>query len=145
MLPTRINRFRAVRPADLFEIDRLFDEVFPRPSAQWRGWRPPADLYETDDGFRVELELPGFDVSDVQVTVERGVLTVTGERAVETEQEYQSCHARERRVGSFARGFQLPDNVDTENVRANLENGVLKVLLPKRADAKPKRIEVAVE
>ncbi|MEJ2371019.1 MAG: Hsp20/alpha crystallin family protein [Gemmatimonadales bacterium] len=145
MLPTRINRFRAVRPADLFEIDRLLDEVFPRPSAQWNEWRPPADLYETDDGFRVELELPGFDVGDIQVTVERGVLTVTGERAVETEQESESCHVRERRVGSVARGFQLPDNVDAENVKAHLENGVLRVLLPKRADAKPKRIEVAVE
>ena len=145
MLPTRINRFRTLWPAELIEVDRLFDDVLTHPSTRQKGWIPSADLYETSDEFRVELDLPGFDVADVNVTVERGMLTVTGVRALETEREGENCHARERRVGKFEHGFPLPDNVDAEKVRASLERGVLKVLLPKLAEAKPKQIEVTVE
>ena len=145
MLPTTINRFRTLWPADLFEMDRLFEDLLTRHSAEWTGWRPSADLYETDDDFRLELELPGFDAGDVHVTVDRGMLTVTGERTVESEREGENCHVRERHEGKFARGFPLPTNVDAEAVKADLENGVLTVLLPKLAEAKPRQIEVAVK
>lgn len=145
MLPTTINRFRTFWPAELLDMDRLFEDVFARPSVEWTGWRPRADLFETDDDFRVELELPGFDVAHVNVTVDRGMLTVSGERTVETEREGENCHVRERHVGKFARGFPLPANVDAENVKANLEGGVLTVLLPKLAEEKPKQIKVAVK
>lgn len=145
MLPTTSNRFRSLWPSDLLEVDRLFDNLFTRPSVEWTGWRPRADLFETADDFRVELDLPGFAPGDVSVTVDRGVLTITGERSDVVEKEGENCHVRERRVGKFTRSFSLPSNLDAQQVKANLENGVLTILLPKLAEAKPRQIEVDVK
>ena len=144
MLPTT-SRVRAFWPTDLPEMDRLLDSFFVRPGFQPSAWSPRADLYETDDEFRVELDLPAFDASDVHLTVERGVLQIRGERDVTTEREEADYHVRERHTGNFSRRFALPRNIDTDRVEAKLENGVLSVLLPKAAEAKPKQIEVSVK
>ena len=142
MLPTT-NRVRMFWP-DAQEMDRLFEGFF-RPGAQPTSWTPRADLYETDDDFNVELDLPAYGADDVEVTVERGVLTVRGERTTETEREGADYHVRERYLGSFVRRFKLPSNVDAGNVEAGLENGVLSILLPKAAEAKARQIEVSVK
>lgn len=91
------------------------------------------------------LDTPAFEAADVHVTVERGVLTIRGERAVEAEREGADYHVRERYVGNFTRRFSLPTNIDAEHIEAKLENGVLSVLLPKAAEAKPRQIEVTVK
>jgi HSP20 family protein len=144
MLPTT-SRYRAFWPTDLQEVDRLFDSFFVRPGLERTAWSPRADLYETDEEFRVELDLPAFEAADVNLTVERGVLTIRGEREVEAESEESDYHVRERYVGNFTRRFSLPRNIDAEHVEAKLENGVLSVLLPKAAEAKPRQIEVSVK
>ncbi len=146
MLPTRINRLRTFWPTDIAcELDRLFDDFYTRPAVEWTGRRSRADLFETDDDYRLELDLPGFRVEDVSVTVDRGMLTISGERGMVAEKEGENYHVRERHVGKFVRSFSLPTHIDAEHVKANLENGVLTVLLPKLAEAKPKQIEVAVK
>ncbi len=146
MLPTTINRLRTLWPTDIsYELDRLFDDFYTHPAVEWTGWRPRADLFETDDDYRLQLDLPGFRVEDVNVTVDRGMLTISGEREMVAEKEGENYHVRERHVGKFARGFSLPTHLDAEHVKANLENGVLTVLLPKLAEAKPKQIEVVVK
>lgn len=106
---------------------------------------PAADLFETDEEFVLELELPGLGREDIEVTVEKGILTVSGQRSTETEEERgerHTYHVRERSYDRFSRSFSLPHSVTHEQVDAQFENGMLTVRLPKAAEAKPRRIEV---
>lgn len=145
MLPTtrstRTNR-PAARLSLLPDIDYLFDDLVGRTSAGWTGWNPSADLFENDDAYVLEMELPGFSRDDIELTVERNVLTVSGQRSAEEEIENVTYHLRERGTARFSRSFALPRSMDTEGVEARFDNGVLTVTLPKAAEARPKRIEV---
>lgn len=148
MLPTtRSTRSaRGNRPATgwsiLPEIDYLFDDLVGRTSAGWTGWTPSADLYENDEAYVLEMELPGFSRQDIELTVERNVLTVGGQRSAEEEAEGVTYHLRERGTSRFSRSFALPRSMDAEGVEARFDNGVLTVTLPKAVEARPKRIEV---
>ena len=145
MLPTtrstRTNR-PAARWSLMPEIDYLFDDLVGRTSAGWTGWNPSADLFENDDAYVLEMELPGFSREDIELTVERNVLTVSGQRSAEEETESVTYHLRERGTARFSRSFALPRSMDAEGVEARFDNGVLTVTLPKAAEARPKRIEV---
>jgi HSP20 family protein len=88
------------------------------------------------------MEVPGVDEKDIQITLENNTLTVRGERKFEKDEKEENFHRIERRYGSFTRSFSLPNTVDTENVVANYNNGILTVQLAKRAEAKPKQIKV---
>ncbi|MDE2880008.1 Hsp20/alpha crystallin family protein [Candidatus Palauibacter soopunensis] len=101
-----------------------------------------ADLYETEEGYGLELELPGFNEAEIDITVDRGVLTISGARAEEGEEKGRTYHVRERRNERFTRSFSLPASIRGESVAAHLNAGVLTVELPKSPEAKPHRVTV---
>jgi HSP20 family protein len=105
---------------------------------------PAVDVYEDEHNIILKLEVPGVSQEDVDVRLENNTLTVRGERKFEKEEKEENFHRIERRYGSFARSFALPNTIDTENVHASYENGVLKIELSKRAEAKPKQIKVNI-
>ena len=105
---------------------------------------PPVDVYEDEHHVTLSIEVPGIEEKDIDVRVENNVLTVHGERKFEKEQKEENFRRVERQYGSFTRTFTLPQTVDTEKVSANYDKGVLKITLPKKAEAKPKQIKVNV-
>jgi len=106
-------------------------------------WAPLADITEDDREYSIKIELPEVKKEEVKVTVENGVLTISGERRFEKEEKNKKYHRIERAYGSFARSFVLPDDADAENVKAEFKDGMLTVHVSKLAKAKPKQIEVA--
>lgn len=145
MLPEIRNRpTLRRRGTDLTDWTRIFDSAFGDLNG-WTAWAPAANLYETNEEFVLEMGLPGFDSSNIDVNVERGILTVSGQRARSEEEERQTYHLRELTHERFSRSFSFPSSVDSDDVRADFHNGVLTVTLPKSAEAKPRRIEVSAK
>jgi HSP20 family protein len=107
-------------------------------------WAPSVDIIEDDKEWLVKADLPEVRKEDVKVTVENGVLTITGERKLEKEEKDKKYHRVERAYGNFLRSFTLPDAADGPRVSAEFKDGVLKVHLPKSEKAKPKAVEVKV-
>ncbi len=105
---------------------------------------PAVDIYENGEKVVLKLELPGVREEDVDVRIENQTLTVRGERKFEAEEKEENFHRIERRYGSFFRSFTLPTTVDTENVGASYQAGVLKLELKKKASAQPKQIKINV-
>jgi HSP20 family protein len=108
-------------------------------------WTPLVDITEDEKEYLIKAELPEVKKEDVKVTVENGVLTMTGERKFEKEQKDKKYHRIERSYGSFMRSFSLPDAAAGDKVSAEFKDGVLKVHLPKSPEAKPKSIDVKVD
>ena len=138
MLPTIIHRTPVRRRAEL-DLNHLFQGLFDVDGSSRS--LATADLYETEDGYGLELDVPGFTEANLEVTVDRGVLTITGTRA-EEETEGRTYHLRERRHERFTRSFSLPASIRGDNVVAHLDAGVLTVELPKSPEAKPHRVAV---
>jgi HSP20 family protein len=105
---------------------------------------PAVDVYEDAEKVVLKLEVPGIEEKDLDVRVENHTLTVKGERKFEKEEKEENFHRIERRYGSFYRAFTLPNTVDTENVDAKYNAGVLKLELKKKPEAQPKQIKVNV-
>ena len=105
---------------------------------------PAVDIYEDPQKVMLKLEVPGIEQKDLDVRIEDHTLTVKGERKFESEEKEQNFHRIERRYGSFYRAFTLPNTVDTENVAASYNAGVLKLELKKKPEAQPKQIEIKV-
>jgi HSP20 family protein len=105
---------------------------------------PAVDVYEDEHKVVLKLEVPGVKQEDLDVQVENMTLTVRGQRSFEKEEKEENFQRIERRYGSFSRSFTLPNTIDTENVNASYDNGVLKLELAKREEAKPKQIKVNV-
>jgi len=127
------------------DFDSLFDGFFNGGNARRPAtWSPVVDVREDENGIHVSTELPGLTGKDVKVTVDNGVLSISGEKRREIEQgeEGSGYHLVERRYGRFERSFTLPSGVDGEKVSAKFENGVLNVDLPKSEQAKPRQIVV---
>ncbi len=130
------------------EMNRLFDD-FTRgfesrlPMFGGAGW-PHTDVVETDKEYRVTAELPGLEEKDVEVLLDRNMLTLKGEKRAEREQRDKNYYLAERSFGSFRRAIPLPAEIDQDKVEASFENGVLTVRLPKaeQARSQAKRIEV---
>jgi len=132
-------------------MNRMFDDAFrtTRQSGEddWAlggTWAPPVDIYEHDGNLVLSAELPGIDPKQVDIRLENNVLTLKGDRALDTEVDRESFHRLERAYGGFARSFTLPTAVDQEKIQADYKNGVLKVTLPKREEAKPRQIAISV-
>jgi HSP20 family protein len=127
-------------------LSRLFDEHYGgrEESLTAGAFVPPVDIYEDEQGIRLKLEVPGVSEKDLDIKVENNVLTASGERKFEKEEWEENFRRVERRYGSFIRSFTLPNTVDTENIQANYDHGVLTIRLAKRAEAKPKQIKVSV-
>ena len=135
------DRFAALRD----EMDRLFDGSFGpvfRTPGSFSRWAPALDVFQDKDQFTVVAELPGLKKEDIELSLHNGVLTISGERKQEkkSEEGYRS----ERFFGRFQRSVTLPTSVDGNNVKATYQDGILKVVVPKAEEAKPKQIQVSV-
>ena len=108
-------------------------------------WLPPVDIAEDKDKITLTAELPGFKDDQIDIQLEDGVLTVRGERKFEDEKEGRNFHRVERSYGQFVRSFTLPNNVNRDGVRAHFSDGLLKVELPKREEAKPRQIKISAD
>jgi HSP20 family protein len=136
--------YRMTTAAPIFglrrEIDRLFDDTFARTGGSFT---PAVDIKENDKEIRLELELPGMRPEDVEITAENGVLSVRGEKQEERKEgEDNRYQVIERTYGTFLRTFQLPQGVDADQIKAEFNNGVLSLHIPKAALPQPKRIEI---
>lgn len=143
MLPTT-TRGRTLRalPEFRWEVDRLFDDVFNRGSTGFATNGPAADLYETEENFTLEMNLPGYRLDDIDVNIEQGVLQITGSREGDEREERGTYHLRERNWGRFTRSFSVPHTIDAGKVDAQFCGGVLTIVMPKAAEARARRIEV---
>ena len=128
------------------DINRLFTGWSTNDSSGVTAdWVPTVDINEYDDRFQLFVDVPGVDPKDVEITLETGVLTISGERYRQAEREGENVISRrsERGNGKFYRRFILPDIVDAEKVKATDRFGVLEISIPKKAKALPRRIKVA--
>jgi HSP20 family protein len=119
-------------------VNRLLSEPTSRP------WTPAVDIFETENELVLKADLPGVDMSHIDIQLENGTLALRGDRKYENETKEGGFHRVERSYGSFARYFTLPETVDPEHVGADYKNGVLTVKLPKKEVAKPRQIKVQV-
>ena len=108
-------------------------------------WRPSVDISETKKHYLIKAELPEVEKDDVDVSVENGILTISGERHYEREEETETKHRIESMYGRFARSFTLPSDVDEARISAKSKNGVLKVWLPKAEEVPESKVRVSVE
>jgi HSP20 family protein len=127
-----------------FDPMREFDRVFDQAWSQTRQASVPMDAYRHDDGYVIHLDLPGVDPASIEVTVERNAMTIAAERHWQ-QLEGDELVASERRQGRFTRQLFLGDGLDTDQVEATYENGVLTVTVPIADRAKPRRVEVVTE
>jgi len=125
-------------------MDRLFDDAFTRPlSLSGNTWSIPAvDMYQTDNEVVVKAALPGIKADEVQINVTGEVLTLKGETKQENETKEKAYHIREQRWGAFERSLVLPTEVVADKAKADFENGILTITLPKADEVKPKTINI---
>ena len=144
------------------EVDRLFDEF---DTSAWRYpfggsafdveplWRrglpraalPAIDIAKKDGGYEITAEVPGMDESNIEVKVAGGALTIKGEKKEETEKKEKDFYLSERRYGAFERTFRVPEGVDADKIEASFKKGVLKITLPKSAEAAKNEKKIAIK
>jgi HSP20 family protein len=138
---------------ELEDMSERLNRMFSRPAVTAKNgkesltvadWIPTVDISETDGEYVIKAELPDVKKEDVKITLEDGVLTLTGERRQEKEEKSTKYHRVERSYGSFVRSFSLPDLIDETKVKAEYRDGMLNLHLPKSEKAKPRAIEVKV-
>jgi HSP20 family protein len=153
MLRTQWYPFEDLRSAQeeraRIQMDRLFAQALglhgqwqSATGASTRAWAPALDIAERTDAYLVTVELPGVKLDDLEITLEDGLLTIQGERHFPDDASDQNFHRVERRYGTFRRSITLPAHVMADEVEATIEDGVLRILVPKAEEAKPKRIQV---
>ena len=108
-------------------------------------WAPPVDIEEDDNGYKFFVELPGLEKDDVKISLKDDILSIQGEKKLESKEEKKNYHCYERRYGNFERSFRLNADVIIDKIDATFKNGVLTVELPKAEVSKPKEIEVKVK
>jgi HSP20 family protein len=128
------------------QMDRLFAHA-PGLHGQWQGastraWAPALDISERKDAYLVTVELPGIKLDDLEITLEDGLLTIQGERHFANDSSEEQFHRVERSSGAVRRASTLPAHIVADEVEASMEDGVLRILVPKAEEAKPKRIQV---
>ncbi len=127
-------------------VNNIFDELFNNVPATWNRTLnvPPVNIYETEDGFHIELQVPGLQKEDLKINAEKGLLTISYEKKSEEEQKNYKTHRREFSASSFKRSFSLDEKVNAEEIKAKYDAGVLQVFLPKKEEVKvsPKQIEI---
>ncbi|HEY6264751.1 MAG TPA: Hsp20/alpha crystallin family protein [Candidatus Acidoferrum sp.] len=128
------------------QVNRLFNDSFRRSDeeASLSAWAPAVDVYETEHELVVKADLPEADPKDLDIRVENNILTISGERKFEKKVNEENYLRVERSYGSFARCFTLANTVNPEAIKADYQNGVLTLSIPKREEAKPKQIKVNV-
>ena len=132
-----------MRPEPLAaDFDRLFSTLFERGNHVPQRWVPAMDLVEHDDHFLLRADLPGLTEGDVNIELNDGSLTISGERKAEHAGQERGFYRVERQFGSFSRTLTLPDGIDGEQIKASFTNGVLEVWIPKPEERKPRRIPI---
>ncbi len=127
------------------DVDRLFEFTWPsRDTGLFSGWSPALDVVEDGDHFHVICELPGMKKDAIEITLQDGTLSISGERKNEREKKEGESFRSERFFGCFQRSVTLPASVDPSKVEATYNDGILRVVLPKSEEAKPKQIAVSV-
>jgi len=145
MAITRWDPFREVAALQN-RVNSLFRDFNESESSMTTSnFMPAVDIYEDEKKIVLKVDVPGMQEKDLDVSVENNTLTVKGERKFEKEEKEENFHRIERRYGSFYRAFTLPSTVDTENVKASYDAGVLKLELKKKAEAQPKQIKINVD
>jgi HSP20 family protein len=126
-------------------LNRIFGQVGDDDDQLISGqWTPPCDIIETREAVLLRAELPGVREESIDVQVEAGLLTLRGEKRFEKEGEDRSYHRIERAYGSFVRTFTLPRTVDPEAITARYDRGVLELVMPKKAETRPRSIRIEV-
>lgn len=143
---TYLTRFRPIN--GVFSLPREIDRMMEETLGPWgrgeniRQWFPVTDISETPEALTLRLEVPGLSRDQIKISVENNTLTVRGEKSQETSSEDETFHRTERSFGAFERSFALPPYVDADTVKASLQDGVLKVTLPRREEAKAREIDI---
>jgi HSP20 family protein len=136
-----LNRFQS-------RINELFDETFGRsrmaPTSGIGAWYPPVDILESKDSYLIRAELPGMKKEDVNLEIQEGALTLSGERKLEEPANGVEYHRVERVAGRFSRSFYLPQTVKHDGIKATFKDGILEVHVPKADEAKAKQIAISV-
>jgi HSP20 family protein len=130
------------------QMERLFEQTRQRALGEPLEpglWQPAVDIYEDEREVVVKMEVPEIEQKDIDVQIEEDSLIISGERRLEREESRQNYHRIERSYGPFRRSFALPAAVDQGQIQASIENGVLKIVLPKRNSGQPRQIEVQVK
>ncbi|HYR91931.1 MAG TPA: Hsp20/alpha crystallin family protein [Terriglobia bacterium] len=129
-------------------VNRIFRQSYspegPGDALTTANFAPPVDVYEDEHNIILKIEVPGIDEKDIDVSIENNTLTVRGERTLEKEEKEENFQRVERQYGTFTRSFTLPNSVDLEQISAHYNNGVLKIRLAKKVEAKPKQIKVNI-
>jgi len=128
--------------ADLNRVQREFEKSFFGPRTRNADFAPAVDVHEDAERLVLRAELPGVKREDIEVSIDANVITLRGERKLEKEEQGRRYHRVERSYGTFVRQFQLPSNIDSANIDAQLTEGVLTVSLNKKQELKPRKIDV---
>jgi len=137
------NRFNSLHN----EINKLFDHPFGNVRRNGKpvatgDWTPAVDIKEDENQFVLYVDVPGVEAKNIDITMEKGVLTIKGERYSETKEEHEGYKRIERSRGSFQRSFTLPDTANADKISAKNKNGVLEIVIPKHAQVQPRKITV---
>ena len=132
---------RYTRPNNLFVWDGLMDNFFT-DTPVWNTQSPAVDVREVEDEYLMEVELPGLTDKDIELNVEDNILTLSSKNEQSKEEKKNGYLIRERRSREFARTFVLPKDVDRDKIKGEFKNGLLVVSIPKKPEAKPRKIDV---
>ncbi len=136
---------------DLNMLQDRMNRLFEDANRNWKSdepastttWSPAVDIFETESEIVVKAEVPGMERKDITLNLENNVLTLRGERRFLKEAKEENYHRIERSYGGFSRAFSIPATVDEEKIRADYQDGVLKIVLPKKEQLRPKQIKIA--
>lgn len=152
LVPFRHARTPAARSGNFDDFDRIFDNFFRNALTNMSGPAPSVsdmsvrmDISETDKAYYVHADLPGIDEDKIDISVEDGLLTISGEKEQESEEEGRSFHRVERSYGSFQRTLQLPSDANEDKIKANMKKGVLELEIPKTKEAQKQAKRIAIK
>jgi HSP20 family protein len=128
------------------KMDRIFEDTFTSQGEEKdmaaSNWTPSVDIHENESELVLSAEVPGIEDKDIEIEIENNTLSIKGERKIEKETKEENYHRIERSYGSFYRSFTLPTNVNQDNIKAEYDNGVLRISLPKKPELKSKKVKV---
>ena len=128
------------------KMNRMFEDAFTGKGEDKElapsSWAPAVDIYETENEIVLTAEVPGIDENDIEIKIEDNTLTLRGERKFTKETKEENYHRLERSYGAFYRAFTLPNSVDADSIKAENENGILRVTMPKKQELKPRTVKI---
>jgi HSP20 family protein len=128
------------------KMNDIFEEAFTSRGEEKdmvaSTWTPSVDIYENENELVLSAEAPGIEDKDIEIKIENNTLSIQGERKIEKETKEENYHRIERSYGSFYRSFTLPTNINQDNIKAEYDNGVLRISMPKKPELKPKKVKV---